>query len=161
MSLGEHPIDRSKRRMVIAEGEVGIPGEIPPMSKGLSAPKPNALNKRDNDMIDLVTVWDKQGSRTYHWAEDELGEKISEVKTTDYRFTNGDSFAKVRGMINLMRSKVKAKFTRKKKKGKDPVWDEINEAMKQINMRSYYVVKRWRARKDKRMRGSDGYYCPL
>lgn len=38
-----------------------------------------------------------------------------DVKKAFY-FTNGDSFGKVRGMINLMRSKVKTKFARKKKK---------------------------------------------
>lgn len=80
--------------MEVAEelGRVGRVWDIPPVSKSYTSPYSNASNKR---------------------ASLPSGDQSKKV----LRFSNGDTFSKVRGMINEMRAKVKPKFAQKNKKG--------------------------------------------
>jgi len=101
-----------RRNHGLAEGEVGEVGSTTPKPNSYTLPESYAQNKR-------VTF--PNGSTIEFSAENKKTLRgIDLIRGTAYRkalyFTNGDSFGKVRGMINLMRSKVKTKFARKKKK---------------------------------------------
>lgn len=107
MSLGLHKINRKR---ALPRGEVGISPLTSPKSKVLSAANPNDPNKRILLCECGQQRFEPNDKCWPHMYPDVMNKKV-------LYFTSGDSFKKVRGMINLMRSKVKTKFARKKKKG--------------------------------------------
>lgn len=93
--------------MEVAEdlGRVGRVRVIPPGIKSYTSLSSNTKNKKPS-----------LSSNTQN-KKISLPSNIKDEHSKILKFSNGDTFIKVRKMINQMRSKVKPKFARKNKKG--------------------------------------------